>query len=57
MVAPSGLEPERPKTTDFKSAASTNFAKGPQCEPIVSQTPFKNYLTRFDTFNNIKIYI
>lgn len=30
MVAPAGLEPARPKAHDFKSRASTSFAKGPR---------------------------
>lgn len=37
MVAPPGLEPGRPKTHDFKSCASTNFAMGPR-EKVVFMT-------------------
>ncbi len=29
MVAPAGLEPARPKASDFKSLASTDSATGP----------------------------
>lgn len=39
VVAPAGIEPARPKASDFKSLASTSSAKGPASRGVLIPQP------------------